>query len=168
MKITISALVISVAVLCSSLAYSQDAPESPGIDAAPQVGVGSPGIETASPGAAEPSGDAPTNEDIVKQLGEAKAALDEYRASNEPGAKKLLLFALFAVVANLLINVIKRFSSLTAKGKKVLPWVAMGLGVLAGGLSLLAAGQGWINAIWYGMAPPGAILLHELFKRQKA
>jgi hypothetical protein len=109
-----------------------------------------------------------SNEDLLNKLKEAKQAYDELRDEQGQVSKKYLIAALIAALANLLLSVIKRVMKLTGKAKRVLPWAAMGLGLIVGVLSHYAGGTSWMDAILYGGAAPGAIIIQELLRPIKS
>jgi hypothetical protein len=104
-----------------------------------------------------------SNEDLLAKYNAMKEAYAAAKGSGADG-KTLLYFLLLAACANLLISGIKRAMQLTNKGKKYLPWIAAGLGVVAGFASYYGLGVGLLAAVIYGAGPPAAIIFQELFK----
>lgn len=101
-----------------------------------------------------------SNADIVTRLDEAKKALERYRSAES--GKTVLLFLLLAAVCNLLLSGLKRWRQLSDRGKKFLPWIALGLGVAVGFLSYAGTGAGMLESLLYGAGPPFAVLIQEL------
>ena len=101
-----------------------------------------------------------SNTDILQRYEDVKRELDALKSAD--GGKMLIWFMVIAAVTNLLISVVKRFMKVTSRGKKYLPWVALGLGVVTGFFSQAALGVGILAALWYGAGPPTAVLIQEL------
>lgn len=103
-----------------------------------------------------------SNEDLLAEFNEVRAAYAALKDAE--GGKMVAWFLLIAAVCNLLISAIKRLMKLTSRGKKYLPWVALGLGVIAGFFSYYALGIGLLAALWYGAGPPFSVLIQELVR----
>lgn len=108
----------------------------------------------------------PTVEDLIKELGETRAAWAAYKGA-QAGGKKAALFALIAALAVILMRVVKGTSMITSRGKYIIPKIALGLGVAVGLFSALAAGQPVLDSVLYGAGPPLAVFLHELTEKRK-
>lgn len=142
----------------SATPATDETPSAPAAEAAAE-----PATEpTAAPAPAEDTGDALAA--ALEDAAAAKKALDAYRNSTEPGAKKLLLFALLAVLTKLLLSVWRLASDMSAGARRYLPWVALGVGVATGLLAKLAAGEPTIVALLYGAGPPLGVFVHALLK----
>jgi len=130
-----------------------DAPPAATPAPAPAPATAQPATSTVVPG---------SNADLVAKLKELKAAVDKVR---EPAGMPLrfAIAGLIAVLANLLLSLIKRIGGIAGKGKKILPWAAMGLGVVVGVASYYAGGKSLTSALIYGGGAPFAIVLQELF-----
>lgn len=102
-----------------------------------------------------------SNKDLLQKLNEVKDKYEDLKGAN--GGKMLLVFLLLAAICNVLISGVKRVRKLTDKGKKYLPWVALGLGVVAGFAAYYGTGASIIEAFWYGAGPPSSVLIQELF-----
>jgi hypothetical protein len=94
----------------------------------------------------------------LEDAAEIKRAALELRDADWQGLG--LWFALLAALTHLLLTGIKKVMKLTTRGKRWLPWVALGLGVLTG---FFGAYTGNIaTAIAYGAGPPLAVIAQEL------
>lgn len=104
--------------------------------------------------------------DLKCQLDEAKTAYQTLKAAQSGADQDLIKFAwagLIAAILKILIQLLERLTKLTDKGKKVIPLIAMGIGVLIAMLSKFAMGTTWFDAILLGGAGPGAVFVNELF-----
>lgn len=99
---------------------------------------------------------------LEEQLKEAQAAYQAIKNST-PDKKDLAIAAFIAVLMNLLLTGVKKVMKLTDKAKKWLPFVALGLGLVIAVLQKYALGGGWVQALIYGGAGPGAVFVQELF-----
>lgn len=118
--------------------------------------------ETAGNASEEADGPVPAPEkDLKEQLKEAREKYDELKDAS-PTEKKLAIAAFIAVLLNLLLTGLKKVMKFTKKGKKYLPWIALSLGVVIVMVEKFALGGSWVEAIIYGGAGPGAVLVQEL------
>jgi len=136
-------------------------------DAAPaSTEVTLPAVDTPAPAtevvvAPEPG----SNEDLAQRLEVAVEKIDALRNRKEEGGSplKYLIAAMIAALANLLLSIVKRAAKLNGSAKKMLPWASMGLGLVIGIFGHYVVGTTMIDAILYGGAGPGAIIIQELF-----
>lgn len=156
---------LATAMILATPALADDAAPPPApivqVDAAPApagAGFGTGSAVTPAPSSStEP---APT---VAEQLEAVKKAFDAYKAEHESNTKKLLLFALIAVVCNLIMTGLKSVTALGGdRGKKWIPVIMLGMGVVVGLFSSLGAGQSVGAAVLYGAGPPLSVFLHEL------
>lgn len=108
-----------------------------------------------------------TDKSLLDQLNEIRTEYAAYKNST-PAGKDLALAGLLAVLLNLALTAVKKIMSITDKGKKWLPWVATGLGILITILDKYALGGGWVQALIYGAAGPGAVVIQELLGIKKS
>jgi hypothetical protein len=167
---SLRALVVALTLAFPAIGYAQeDAPPTE-----PEIAEAAPAEQPAAETAAAPApsaeapapADAPKADDTAALLEEAaatKRAYDAYRAAAEPSAKKLAFFALLLAGTNAGLSAFKLGVGLSGRGKKILPWVALGAGVATGLLAKLAAGEPTVWALVYGLGPPLAVLAQELF-----
>ena len=94
----------------------------------------------------------------LEDAAEVKRAALELREHDWKGLG--LWCAMLAALAHLLLTATKRVMGLTTKGKRWLPWVALGLGVIAGGAGAYTGNIA--TAIAYGAGPPLAVIAQEL------
>jgi soluble lytic murein transglycosylase-like protein len=167
------AALLAIALLAPTDSAAQDDPPSA------EVAPAEPAAEPSAAPATAPEA-APADADAIDWKVEAarakdealaaKRAYDSYRDATDPTAKRLAIFAGLLAITNVLLTAFKTAVKLTSRGKKYLPWVAMGAGVATGLLAKLAAGEPTMMAIFYGMGPPGSVLAQELlgwFKKPK-
>src|SRR3990167_7501450 len=115
------------------------------------------------PGDAAPAATAePTPAELEAQNSELKAAWDDLR--NGAGAGKLLLWMLLVAAAcNVLLNLLKVISPYIGDRAKIVKWIALGLGVVAGFTAAYAGGQTLLTSlVVFGLGPVLAIAVHEL------
>ena len=167
MKIKITALTTLLFVLSSGAAVAQDVPPEPATEPA--------AVETAPSDSKteEPKEEAPAvsdeakedakEESVLDQAKDAKEAYDKVKSA-EGVEKKFAIAGLIAVLLNLLLTGLKKVMKLTKSKKKWLPYVALGLGVVIAIVERYALGGGWGDAILYGGAGPGAVVVQELMK----
>ncbi len=174
---SLGALVIALTLAMPAIGYAQDEePTQPEVtEAAPAEQPAAEAPTTPAPSAEAPApAEAPEADDTARLLEEAaatKKAYDAYRAATDPSAKKLAFFGLLLAGTNIGLTVFKLGVGLSGRGKKILPWVALGAGVATGLLARLLAGEPTIVAILYGIGPPLAVLAQELLaglKKDKA
>ena len=101
-----------------------------------------------------------SDEDLAIQYEALLKAFNDMRTGD--GGKMFLWFLLLAAGANLLISAIKRWMKLSDQGKKYLPWVAVGLGAVAGVLTYYGSGAGLLEALVLGLGPACSVLVQEL------
>lgn len=170
---SLRALVVALSLVIPAVGYAQDEePTQPEVtEAAPAEQPAAEAPTTPAPSAEAPApAEAPKADDTAGLLEEArkeaaatKAAYDAYRAATDPSAKKLAFFGLLLAGTNLLLTGFKLGVGLSGRGKKILPWIALGAGVATGLLAKLIAGEPTIVALLYGIGPPLAVLAQELF-----
>lgn len=164
-KLAPIALVLGGLMLVA-VAYAQpeEAPagEAEATPEAESAGAPTPTAVPDQPEAEEPKSEAGSNADLLAKGKEVKGAVDELRGDSVT-PKKFLIAALFAALANLLLSVIKRWRNLSSRGKKWLPRIALGLGVVVGVATYFVPGTTLVEALLYGGGPPGAIIIQELF-----
>ncbi|KKN38766.1 hypothetical protein LCGC14_0750290 [marine sediment metagenome] len=114
------------------------------------------------PKAEEPKTEPGSNPDLFDKGKKVKGAVDDLRGDSDL-ERKFLIAALIAALANLLLSGIKRGMKLTSRGKKWLPRVALGLGVVVGVATYFIPGHSLVEALIYGGGPPGAIIIQEVF-----
>ena len=131
-----------------AMAHAQPADEGP----APEWAAES----VAAPVSAEPAPEM----SLLDQLDEAKRALLEFRAQGYDWGNLGLLFALIAAITHLLLTAVKRVAKLTSRGKKFLPWVALGLGLVAAFAGSYTGSI--VTALVYGAGPVAAVIAQEL------
>lgn len=103
--------------------------------------------------------------DVATQLEALQKAFRDYKAATDATGKRLLLFGLIAIGINILISALKKVAgwSSSTRIKLWIPVIALGLGVVAGALASLAAGQTLVWSLLYGpAASAAAVFLHEL------
>ena len=150
-------------LLLAVVAYAQ--PEAPPAETPDTV---TPALADAAP--AQPEAEVPdepktepgSNADLLDKGKEVKSAVDDLRDDSDL-KRKFLIAALFAAIANLLLSGVKRGMKLTSRGKKWLPRVALGLGVVVGVATYFIPGHSLVEALIYGGGPPGAIIIQEVF-----
>jgi len=126
------------------------------------AGSGSAVVTAPDQGSGAGSGSSATpDKTVIDQLKDIKAQYEQYKSS-APDTKDLALVGLLALIVNLLLTGVKKVMNLTDKGKKWLPWVALSLGVVIAVFQKFAMGGGWAQAIVYGIAGPGAVIIQEL------
>lgn len=108
----------------------------------------------------------PVAPDLGKQLADAKKAYDRLR-EDQVTPRKFLIAGFIAAAANVLLTLLKKATRMTKKGKKYLPWISLGLGLLIGVSSYYAMGTTLVDAILYGGGGPGAVIVQELLKALK-
>jgi hypothetical protein len=167
---SLRALVVALALVFPAIGYAQEdaPPTDPEItEAAPAEQPATEPATAPAPSAEAPApAEAPKADDTAGLLEEAaatKEAYDAYRAATDPSAKKLAFFGLLLAGTNLLLTGFKLGAGLSGRGKKILPWIALGAGVATGLLAKLAGGEPTIVALLYGLGPPLAVLAQELF-----
>ena len=138
------------AILSTAAATAPTLPPLPG-DAAPAA--------TAEPTPAELEAQ---NAELKESLSKLKAAWDDLR--NGAGAGKLLLWMLLVAAAcNVLLNLLKVISPYIGDRAKIVKWIALGLGVVAGFTAAYAGGQTLLTSlVVFGLGPVLAIAVHEL------
>jgi hypothetical protein len=153
---------ILAATIASPLALAQyDAAPAAVAVTAPVVDAPAPTAEPAPVPVVEPG----SNADLANKLEVAVKEIDDLRnRDKEEGSPlKYLIAAIIAALANLLLSIVKRAAKLNGKAKKMLPWASMGLGLVIGIAGYYVVGTTMIDAILYGGAGPGAIIIQELF-----
>lgn len=110
---------------------------------------------------AAPETTAEEEKTVKEEVLDAKDAIKAFKDADAT-EKTLLFAAMMAALLNLLLTGIKRVMKLTTKGRKVLPWVALGAGLLIAIFERFVLGGSWMEAIIYGGAGPGAIIVEEL------
>lgn len=98
---------------------------------------------------------------LSDQLKDVQQAYKDLKSSS-PEEKDLAIAAFIAILMNLLLTGVKRVMKLTSKGKKWLPFVALGLGLVIAIVQKFALGGGWVQALIYGGAGPGAVIVQEM------
>jgi hypothetical protein len=131
------------------------------IDLVPETGAAAelpgPGEAPATAGDVEPG----SNEDLRQRLDDLKTAYD---ARTTATSTAVGWAGVVAALAWLIIVGLKRLGSMTTAGKRILPLVALGLGILAGILAEVAGGLTWWQAAVVGGGGPLSVFLHELVK----
>lgn len=97
--------------------------------------------------------------DRVKDL---ESAVSHYRNATDPAAKRLALWGALLALTLALLAATKHLAKLGDRGKRLLPWVAFGLAVLAGVLDGLVGGASLLNACLTATGPALAVVMHEL------
>src|SRR3990167_7765990 len=118
-----------------------------------------PGDAVAAPTPAEIEAQ---NAELKESVAKLKAAWDDLR--NGAGAGKLLLWMLLVAAAcNVLLNLLKVISPYIGDRAKIVKWIALGLGVVAGFTAAYAGGQTLLTSlVVFGLGPVLAIAVHEL------
>jgi hypothetical protein len=102
--------------------------------------------------------------DIVTDATEVYAAVTDLKEAKE-GAKKGAILLLLVTICKFLLSGVKLAKKhfwKTRKGKTVLRLSAVGLGLAVLILGKLVAGVDWMDALFYALSGPGAIVAHEL------
>lgn len=166
---SLRAFIVALTLVFPAIGYAQeDKPVQPEVtEAAPAEQPAAEPAAAPAPSAEAPApAETPKADDTAALLEEAaatKKAYDAYRAATDPSAKKLAFFGLLLAGTNIGLSVFKLGVGLSGRGKKTLPWVALGVGVATGLLAKLAAGEPTVWALVYGLGPPLAVLAQELF-----
>jgi hypothetical protein len=131
------------------------------VDAGPETGaaaeVPGPGESPATVHEVEPGSDA--------DLAARYEALKESVADREGDSRTAVQWgAIVAALAWLLIAGVKRLRTWTDRGKRLLPLVAMALGVVAAIGAEVGLGLPWWQAAVVGGGGPLSVFLHELVK----
>ena len=145
------------------------------VSAEPDATAADAGALAAAPeeGSASPSAavtpEAPSVAELLEQAAELKAEVDAYRAEEEAGPRRLALFGAIAAAFLLVVSMLRKFGTLTDRGKRWIPLAAAVLGVGLAVTQALAGGSSWSDAALVGMGPPLAVLLHQIRRqREKA
>lgn len=157
----ISGAVLSVGILLGSYGAASAASDA-GVVAVEQPAIDA-GAVAAPTSEVPPTSEVGSNDDLVQKLKETKEAYDALKGHKDgPEPRSYLIAALIAALANLLISGIKRTMKITGKAKRVLPWIAVGLGAVITTVGYFTSGIGLTMAIFYGGAAAGSIVLQEL------
>lgn len=167
MKTRIMALTAFLFVLSSGVAFAQDGAPAPSTEPAVAPAPAEEAVadipKEEIPVTSEDKKEEAKEESLVDQAKDAKEAYDKVQTAS-PAEKKFAIAGLIAVILNLLLTGLKKVMKLTKSKKKWLPYVALGLGVVIAVVERYALGGGWGDAILYGGAGPGAVVVQELMK----
>lgn len=102
--------------------------------------------------------------DIVTDATKIYTAITDLQEAKKGAKKAAILLLLVAICKFLLsgVKLVKKHFWKSRKGKTVLRLSTLGLGLLVLILCKLAVGVGWMDALFYALAGPGALAAHEL------
>lgn len=158
MKRKLQTLIIALVIGAGSVAFAvEQAPVAVDDKAA------APDANATSEAVAETSGDIEpgSNEDLQIRVEELTEAIAQLRAAS-PSEKRIALVGLLGAIAWLLFGLLKRTGTITDKGRKWIPLVAVGIGGLAGIFDAYVIGGSWLQALLTAGGPPLSVLFQAL------